>query len=75
MTLVMKATFPLFEKVGGEERAIELIAAFLGRKPQSAAQIKWRTLRRLPAHAALPLVTYCAQHGITVSYDDWTLVP
>jgi hypothetical protein len=63
-------TFPLFEKVGGYDRALALISAAHGRKPSKFAVDKWRTLGVLPSKAAIPLIFECQRLGIETDEGD-----
>jgi len=65
--------FPIFDKVGGTEAALALIAASDGGKsPTKFVQDKWRIKRRLPAKTHLPLINACVRLGVLWSVKDFS---
>lgn len=68
-------TFPLFEKVGGQTRAMDIVERALGKRPSEYAQIKWRTEKALPAKIAVPLLIECGRKGIAFSERDMLIQP
>lgn len=62
--------FPIFEKVGGSDAALAVIAAAAGRPPTKFVQDKWRSKRRLPSKVAVSLLAECQRRGIAWAEDD-----
>jgi hypothetical protein len=63
--------FPIFDKVGGTDKALDLIEASLGKRPTKFVQDKWRYKRALPAKLFMPLAEECMRHGIAFSAFDF----
>ena len=62
--------FPIFEKVGGSEAALAVIADACGKPPTKFVQDKWRSKRRLPSKVVVPLVSECQRRGVAWTDDD-----
>ena len=64
-------TFPVFEKVGGSQAALDLIGSVSGKVPTKFVQDKWRAKKTLPARAKFALLLECQQRGIETTADDF----
>ena len=60
--------FPIFDKVGGTEAALALIAAAGGGHPTKGVQDKWRLKRELPYKVEAWLMDECQKRGIAWTY-------
>lgn len=58
--------FPIFDKVGGTDAAIELISNALGKTPTKYVQDKWRSKGKLPFKVGMLMMDECHRRGI-----DW----
>jgi hypothetical protein len=61
--------FSIFDKLGGEQAAISLIAADTGEAPTPVVIRKWKSLGRIPAIRAVALLDECVRRGIPASYS------
>ena len=57
--------FPIFDKVGGSEVAIRLIADKLGKYPTKFVQDKWRSKGKLPFKVGMLMMNECQRLGVT----------
>ena len=62
--------FAIFDKVGGRDRAIEIIARATGRRPSDFAVAQWKGRRKLPARAAAPLLLECLRLRVAADEAD-----
>lgn len=58
--------FPIFDKVGGMERALGLLT----RTPSKWVLDKWRTKRRLPFRVQVELIHECQRLGVSWEYPE-----
>jgi hypothetical protein len=63
--------FPIFDKLGGSEAALEVIAESFGVRPTKFVQDKWRAKRQLPSKLHLPLIEACLRKGASWSRTDF----
>jgi hypothetical protein len=66
--------FPVFDKLGGKEPALEIIGR-LGKRPNAEALRNWRRHRCIPAWAAVILLSECDERGIQVKWPDDFVMP
>jgi hypothetical protein len=62
--------FPIFDKLGGSEAALEVIATACGKRPTKFVQDKWRAKKSLPSKAAVSLILECQRRGIQAGEHD-----
>lgn len=62
-------SFPIFQKLGGEEKAVILLQQ--RRAFSRHALHKWKTFRRLPTWAQLALTQEAVRRRVSVSPDDF----
>lgn len=62
--------FKIFEKLGGEEIALDIIAGRSGEKPTAEAVRGWKRQRRIPGNKAVYLLDECGERGISASWQD-----
>jgi len=60
--------FTIFQKLGGQETALEIIALAVGKKPSPAAIQKWREIGFIPPHKAVHLLDACQERGISAQW-------
>jgi hypothetical protein len=63
--------FPIFDKLGGSEAALEVISDAYGKRPTKFVQDKWRAKRKLPSKLHLPLIDECLRIGVNWSRSDF----
>ncbi len=61
--------FSIFEKLGGEESALDIIAKRGGAKPSAEAVRGWKRQRRIPGNKAVYLIDECVMRGIPASWE------
>jgi hypothetical protein len=64
--------FPIFDKLGGSEVALEVITEACGKRPTKFVQDKWRAKKSLPSKAAVALILECQRRGIRAGVTDLT---
>jgi hypothetical protein len=62
--------FRIFNKLGGDNSSLDIIASVEGKRPSADVVGKWRKLRRIPAIRAVALLDECARRGIPASYKE-----
>ena len=62
--------FPIFDKLGGQEAAVALIASARGKTPTRYVLDKWRSKRAIPDMAAVPLIMECQRRGVVTTEAD-----
>jgi len=67
--------FRIFDKLGGENSSLEVIAAARGKRPSADLVGKWKRERRIPPIAAVVLMRECKRRGIIADYDDDCISP
>jgi len=60
--------FRIFDKLGGEEKCLAIIAKAEGKQLSPFTRAAWRQYRRIPAIRAVHLLDECARRGIKASY-------
>jgi len=69
--------FPIFDKMGGQEAALDIIAAarsgWKSARPSGHAVKYWRHRRQLPGDVTKILWQACVERGIECSPDDFRL--
>lgn len=60
--------FQIFEKLGGEAAAIDIIAKATGVEPAREVVRKWKASRRIPPLSAVHLLDACTERGIEALY-------
>lgn len=63
--------FPIYEKLGGEDAALELASKRANREISGSARRKWREFGRLPDWMALQLAYVCQERRIEFTPDDF----
>lgn len=66
-------TFPIFQKLGGEQAACGVVEHHTGWRPTTFALKKWKHERRLSAKVSLALSVECASRGIPFDLSDFRL--
>jgi hypothetical protein len=64
-------TFPIFEKLGGEARAMDLIEQRMNWRPSPSSLKKWRRQGRISSKVGLELSAQCSLLGIPFDVDDF----
>ena len=61
--------FRIFDKLGGENSSLEIIAAAEGRRPSADVVGKWKRERRIPTLRAVSLLDECVRRGDPALYS------
>ena len=62
-------TFPIFSKLGGEDRAVAVLRTRRAFTPYAVR--KWKTFRRLPSWAQLALTQEAIRRNVKIAPSDF----
>lgn len=62
--------FDIFQKLGGEQTALSIIAVEMGKPVSPILVRKWKSLGSIPAIRAVILLDECGRRGITANYQQ-----
>ena len=67
--------FAIFQKLGGEQAALSIIAERTGEPPGMWAVQRWKVQRRIPANKAVYLLDECIKRGTPAVYETDCTAP
>jgi hypothetical protein len=67
--------FRIYDKLGGEEKSLDLIEEAEGKRPSAFVLADWRRWGRIPAIRAVILLDECARRKIPATYRKDCVAP